>query len=591
MKFTLENVLLRRTSQNNQFPWQSNLVTLVRVGRDGTVRQAQTDPEKRALVGAARDGDLLLAAWPGEWRQDVFVVDDLRAARLALGLPRNGTTDEAASTTTPDTDPRIGRKFTAEPRLWERLAQDAELPPVGQQQIAEQNPRAVEALLRRSDLDPGMRSRIVDGLPWYSTATAVEAGALRPSEVAQMLARYPDSASLLVAALRNPDTADIAKEHARGLSFDVAASVWVEERPGPELAPVLLPVVLTEQPHVSRTGYRADEYERSSLVPSMLEQLPQEERQRWIRHAEHGPLVRQTLLAGNSLADDELLACIPEITRSAPITAGQTPALIEYLRRYPQLVELAKPELTAAITQLVADGWSPAKAAQAGQWADLVAVAHLAETGDLIDKLLRAAVFDCFPQTTMGERAAPWRDEIRYELVDLLVAKTKATDEQITYTLDRLSTSHLTELQQAAGKRSRLRRLTAETLTSRQPKHSPTLPLRAEPATLPTDEELSAMDDPVSALLQLWRNRGPHHRREDVAAHILASRHTTEDVAWRLPIVDLEQHPVWGDRLADRIIELCGDSPARWQEFSRSWGQPTQLLADTLFSRLENIHD
>jgi hypothetical protein len=138
------------------------------------------------------------------------------------------------------------------------------------------------------------------------------------------------------------------------------------------------------------------------------------------------------------------------------------------------------------------------------------------------------------------------------------------------YVLERLSTSHIAELQQSAGKRSRLRRLTTEVLASRQPKELPTPPQRAYSTNLPTDDELSAMDDddPVEALLQLWRNRGVHERRATVAAHILASRYTTEDLAWRPPIVDLEQHSVWGTRIANKIVEICGDSPARWQEFT-----------------------
>src|SRR5690606_30447134 len=73
------------------------------------------------------------------------------------------------------------------------------------------------------------------------------------------------------------------------------------------------------------------------------------------------------------------------------------------------------------------------------------------------------------------------------------------------------------------GKPSRVRRLATEVLASRQPKELPAPPHRTYSANLPTDDELSAMDDPVEALLQLWRNRGAHERRETVAAHILAS--------------------------------------------------------------------
>lgn len=235
MKFTLEHVALRRTSENEPFPWLLKLVTLVEVARDGSVQQAKTEGEKRALLGAARDGDLVLAAWPGEWSQDIFVVDDLRAARIALGLPRSGITE----TSTP-TDPRItgrgpDREFTLEPRLWERLANVATLPPEGQRQVAHQYPSAVEALLQRSDLDPQVRARVIDDLPSWSAATVVEAGNLATTEVVQILDRFPDSASLLVAALRHPDTAEIAQHRVGELSYDAAANIWVHERSGSDL--------------------------------------------------------------------------------------------------------------------------------------------------------------------------------------------------------------------------------------------------------------------------------------------------------------------------------------------------------------------
>ncbi len=69
--------------------------------------------------------------------------------------------------------------------------------------------------------------------------------------------------------------------------------------------------------------------------------------------------------------------------------------------------------------------------------------------------------------------------------------------------------------------------------------------------------------------------------------HALSSSYITDDLAWRVPVKTLEGHPVYGPRLAAQIAEICGDSPARWQEFVSSWGnQSTQLLASSLFKRL-----
>jgi hypothetical protein len=59
-------------------------VTLLRVDATGVVQQAKTDSEKRALLESATSKDLVLVAWPGQWSQEIYVVDDLRAARAAV---------------------------------------------------------------------------------------------------------------------------------------------------------------------------------------------------------------------------------------------------------------------------------------------------------------------------------------------------------------------------------------------------------------------------------------------------------------------------------------------------------------------------
>ena len=78
--------------------------------------------------------------------------------------------------------------------------------------------------------------------------------------------------------------------------------------------------------------------------------------------------------ATGPIGDEELIACLPEIIkRSDPV--GETPTLVEHVRQHPRLVDLAKPQLGVAAAQLVVDGWSPTRAAQAGQWDVLVTIA------------------------------------------------------------------------------------------------------------------------------------------------------------------------------------------------------------------------
>jgi hypothetical protein len=77
--------------------------------------------------------------------------------------------------------------------------------------------------------------------------------------------------------------------------------------------------------------------------------------------------------------------------------------------------------------------------------------------------------------------------------------------------------------------------------------------------------------------------------RDRVIAHALDSAYMTDDIAWRLPVQTLESHPLYGPRLAAHISKICGDSPERWAVLVTSWRQPTQLLASSLFKRLQQV--
>lgn len=77
---------LRRTSDSADiFPWRARDVTFIHVAASsGLVTQAQGITEKRAMLDAATEDDLLLVAWPGQWRQDIFVIDDRDIAQHGL---------------------------------------------------------------------------------------------------------------------------------------------------------------------------------------------------------------------------------------------------------------------------------------------------------------------------------------------------------------------------------------------------------------------------------------------------------------------------------------------------------------------------
>ena len=91
-----------RQASHAPVPLRERHVAFALVGADGRLEQAGTVAEKRELLGELQAGDGLLAAWTGQYRTDVFSVDDIETVRRA-GL-RHHVTDRsvpAASTVAP----------------------------------------------------------------------------------------------------------------------------------------------------------------------------------------------------------------------------------------------------------------------------------------------------------------------------------------------------------------------------------------------------------------------------------------------------------------------------------------------------------
>ena len=74
----------RAASHEPEFPYRERTTPFILVTRDGRLAQAQTVADKRRLLTRWRDGDLLLAVWPGQWHSSVFIIDDLPTVTLAL---------------------------------------------------------------------------------------------------------------------------------------------------------------------------------------------------------------------------------------------------------------------------------------------------------------------------------------------------------------------------------------------------------------------------------------------------------------------------------------------------------------------------
>jgi hypothetical protein len=73
-----------RQASDAPVPFRQRHVTFVRVGAEGRLEQAGTVAEKQEMLRKLESDDGLLAAWTGQYRTDVFWVDDVEAVRDAL---------------------------------------------------------------------------------------------------------------------------------------------------------------------------------------------------------------------------------------------------------------------------------------------------------------------------------------------------------------------------------------------------------------------------------------------------------------------------------------------------------------------------
>jgi hypothetical protein len=78
---------LRQASDAPALPYKARHVTLIRLEPGGRISQAQSVGDKRAMLAGARHDDCFLVAWTGQYRTDVFYVDDRSTIYAAIGMP------------------------------------------------------------------------------------------------------------------------------------------------------------------------------------------------------------------------------------------------------------------------------------------------------------------------------------------------------------------------------------------------------------------------------------------------------------------------------------------------------------------------
>lgn len=77
----------RKTSATGNFPYSNPLVCYFALAEDGPVQLHYVKDRKLGLLHAAKGEITIYAVWPGRYRSDLFVVDDLAPLAAAWKAP------------------------------------------------------------------------------------------------------------------------------------------------------------------------------------------------------------------------------------------------------------------------------------------------------------------------------------------------------------------------------------------------------------------------------------------------------------------------------------------------------------------------
>lgn len=81
---------MRSAKEQDYFPYAAKTVCYILVTSSGEIQQVHhTKDELAEAYAEANEGRAkLYAVWPGQWRSDLFIIDDLNAFADALGIER-----------------------------------------------------------------------------------------------------------------------------------------------------------------------------------------------------------------------------------------------------------------------------------------------------------------------------------------------------------------------------------------------------------------------------------------------------------------------------------------------------------------------
>ena len=73
---------MRSAKEQEYFPYNSPTVCFIEVTNAGRTRQLTNKTDKTSAIENAEHGlSTIYAVWPGKWRSDLFIIDDLETFR------------------------------------------------------------------------------------------------------------------------------------------------------------------------------------------------------------------------------------------------------------------------------------------------------------------------------------------------------------------------------------------------------------------------------------------------------------------------------------------------------------------------------
>ena len=81
---------MRSAKEQEYFPYDSKTTCYILIGKNGEVNQvSHTIKELQEAYNAVKnDSATLYAVWPGQWRSDLFIIDDINLFADAHGIQR-----------------------------------------------------------------------------------------------------------------------------------------------------------------------------------------------------------------------------------------------------------------------------------------------------------------------------------------------------------------------------------------------------------------------------------------------------------------------------------------------------------------------